>query len=38
MIKIVLDANQFVSALLKPASNPARILDLVRSGKVFKKD
>lgn len=25
MIKVVLDANQFVSALLKPHSNPAKI-------------
>ena len=34
MIKIVLDANQFVSALLKPASNSAQLLDLVHAGKI----
>ena len=27
MIRAVLDANQFASALIKPGSNPARILD-----------
>lgn len=34
MIKVVLDANQFVSALLKPASNSAQLLDLVHAGKI----
>lgn len=34
MIRIVLDANQFVSALLKPGSNPARIISLLREDKV----
>lgn len=33
MIRIVLDANQFVSALLKPGSNPAQIISLIREGK-----
>lgn len=33
-IKVVLDANVFVSAVLKPVSNPGRILDLVRNGKI----
>ena len=32
MIKVVLDANQFVSALLKPHSNPAEIVRLVYEG------
>jgi len=30
--RIVLDANQFVSALLKPDSNSAKIISLVRNG------
>ena len=34
MIKIVLDANVFVSALLVPGSNAAIILDLVRARKL----
>jgi putative PIN family toxin of toxin-antitoxin system len=34
MIRVVLDANQFVSALLKPDSNSAQILTLVREDKV----
>ena len=34
MIRIILDANQFVSALLKPGSNPAQIISLIREGKV----
>ena len=34
MIKVVLDANQFVSALLKQASNSSRLLDLVHAGDV----
>ncbi|MGO9016766.1 MAG: putative toxin-antitoxin system toxin component, PIN family [Syntrophobacteraceae bacterium] len=32
MIKVVLDANQFVSALLKPHSSPAKIIRLVYQG------
>lgn len=32
MIKVVLDANQFVSALLKRDSNPAKILQLVQAN------
>lgn len=32
MIKVVLDAIQFVSALLKPHSNPAKIVRLVYEG------
>lgn len=35
MVRIVLDANQFVSALLKPGSNPDLILRLVRDEKVL---
>jgi uncharacterized protein len=34
MIRVVLDANIFVSAVLKPASNPGRMLKLVRAGKI----
>jgi putative PIN family toxin of toxin-antitoxin system len=34
MIKVVLNANRFVSALLKPASNSAQLLDLVHAGKI----
>lgn len=34
MIRVVLDANQFVSALLKPGSNSAEILSLVREDKI----
>jgi uncharacterized protein len=34
MIKVVLDANQYVSALLKPRSNPARVIQLVHAGQV----
>jgi len=34
MIKVVLDANQFVSALLKQASNSSLIIDLVHSEDV----
>lgn len=33
MIRTVLDANQFVSALLKPGSNPAQIISLIREDK-----
>jgi uncharacterized protein len=32
MIKVVLDANQFVSTLLKPHCNPAKIVRLVYEG------
>lgn len=35
MIRVVLDANQFVSALLKPGSNPDRIIRLVREERVL---
>ncbi len=34
MIRVVLDANQFVSALLKPSSHSAEILSLVKKGKI----
>ena len=34
MIRIVLDANQFVSALLKPSSNPDLIMRLLREGRI----
>jgi hypothetical protein len=34
MIKVVLDANQYVSVLLKPHSNPARVIQLVHAGQV----
>lgn len=34
MIRVVIDANQFVSALLKPESNPADVLHLVREEKI----
>jgi hypothetical protein len=33
-MRIVLDTNQFVSALISPAGNPARIMDSWRQGKV----
>jgi uncharacterized protein len=32
MIRVVLDANIYVSALLKPDSNPARIIGLIHEG------
>lgn len=35
MIRVVLDSNQFVSALLKSGSNPDRIMRLVREDKVL---
>jgi putative PIN family toxin of toxin-antitoxin system len=35
MIRIVLDTNLFVSALLKSGSNPDRIINLVRDEKVL---
>jgi putative PIN family toxin of toxin-antitoxin system len=34
MIRLVLDANVFVSALLKPGSNPDRIMQQVRAEQV----
>jgi putative PIN family toxin of toxin-antitoxin system len=34
MNRVVLDANIFVSAVLNTSSNPGRILDLARSGKI----
>jgi putative PIN family toxin of toxin-antitoxin system len=34
MLRVVLDANVFVSAVLKPQSNLARILELVKEGKI----
>ncbi len=33
-MKIVLDANLFASALIKPDSNPGKILDLVQQNQV----
>jgi len=35
MVRVVLDANQFVSALLKPGSNPDAVIHLVRKDKVI---
>ncbi|MBF0607056.1 MAG: putative toxin-antitoxin system toxin component, PIN family [Candidatus Magnetobacterium sp. LHC-1] len=34
MLKVLLDANIFVSALIKPYSNPSMILNMVREGRV----
>jgi putative PIN family toxin of toxin-antitoxin system len=34
MLRVVLDANVFVSAVLKPQSDLARIFDLVKAGEV----
>lgn len=34
MIAVVLDANQYASALLKPQSNSARIIKLIHEGRV----
>jgi uncharacterized protein len=34
MLRVVLDANQFVSALLKPGSNPDLIMRMVREDRV----
>ena len=34
MIRVVIDANQFVSALLKPASNPAEVIRMAQEGKI----
>ena len=33
-MKIVIDANLFASALIKPLSNPGRILDLIRENEI----
>ena len=35
MIRVVLDANQFVSALLKPGSSPDSIIRMVREEKLL---
>lgn len=35
MIKTVLDANLFISAILKPDSNPAKIFELVKNKEVI---
>jgi len=34
LIKIVIDANLFASALIKPDSNPGQILELMKQNKV----
>jgi putative PIN family toxin of toxin-antitoxin system len=34
MIRVVLDANVYVSAVLKPSSNPGQIIDLVRRNAI----
>ena len=34
MIKVVLDANQFISALLRPKGKPAKILESIRERKI----
>jgi len=34
LIKIVVDANLFASALIKPLSNPGKILDLIKQNKM----
>lgn len=33
-MRVVIDANVFVSAALKPHSKPAQIIDLVKEGKI----
>jgi len=33
MIRAVIDANQFASALIKPGSNPAKVLDCLKDNK-----
>jgi len=33
-VKIVIDANHFASGIIKPNSNPAKILDLVKQNQV----
>ena len=37
MIRAVLDVNQFASALIRPGSNPARILDCLKDN-MFQGD
>jgi len=34
LLRVVLDSNIFISAIIKPGSNPARILDLALAGKI----
>jgi len=34
MIKVVLDANQFISALLRPKGKPAKILESIREKEI----
>ena len=34
MIRVVIDANVFVSAILKPNSNPDKVIDLVTQGRI----
>jgi putative PIN family toxin of toxin-antitoxin system len=34
MIRVVIDANVFVSAILKPKSKPDKIIDLIKQGKL----
>ena len=34
MIKVVLDTNVFVSAVLNPVGNPGRIIELVKQGRL----
>jgi putative PIN family toxin of toxin-antitoxin system len=34
MMRVVIDANVFVSAALKPHSKPAQIINLVKEGKI----
>jgi len=34
MIRVVVDANVFVSAALKPHSKPAQVIDRVKEGKI----
>lgn len=34
MIRVVLDANVFVSAVLSSTGNPARIIELVKEGRI----
>ena len=34
MIRVVIDANVFVSAALKPHSKPSKIINLVKEGKI----
>ena len=35
MIKVVLDANIFVSAVIKPRSNPGAVLNLIHSDRIL---